>query len=181
MNSHNKPAQKAIHANNQPTEVAFHSAPGLSNSLQAVGFEMDVAQLSRGRLEGASGWVVQGICRFYPARPINTCWFRGNRRPGVMPLSLNTTDQQPLVRGKETQPSSLHSFQTSLSDAFVQLPVEDHIQVALIYLTRFEQLATATGDHQMLEVIHRSNTANLHPQRFDEMSTLIQAQLMGGG
>ncbi len=53
MNSHNKPAQKAIHANNQPMEVAFHSAPGLSKSLQAVGFEMDVAQLSRGRLKGS--------------------------------------------------------------------------------------------------------------------------------
>ena len=53
MNSHNKPEKKAIHANNQPMEVAFHSAPGLSTSLQAVGFEMDVAQLSRGRLEGS--------------------------------------------------------------------------------------------------------------------------------
>ena len=36
-------------------EVAFHSAPGLSTSLRAVGFEMDVAQLSRGRLEGSIG------------------------------------------------------------------------------------------------------------------------------
>ena len=76
MNSHNKPAQKAIHANNQPMEVAFHSAPGLSNSLQAVGFEMDVAQLSRGRLKGSSGWVVHGSCRFYPSRPIKICCFR---------------------------------------------------------------------------------------------------------
>ena len=50
----------------------------------------------------------------------------------------------------------------------------------LISQTRFEQLATATGDHQTLEVIHRSNSANLHPQRFDEISALIQAQLMGG-
>ena len=47
-----KPAQKAIQANDRPMEVAFHSAPGLSNSLQAVGFEMDVAQVSLGRLEG---------------------------------------------------------------------------------------------------------------------------------
>ena len=30
-------------------------------------------------------------------------------------------------------------------------------------------------------MIHRSNSANLHPQRFDEISTLIQAQLIGGG
>ena len=52
MNSHNKPEKKAIHANNQLMEVAFHSAPGLSTSLQAVGFEMDFAQLSWGRLEG---------------------------------------------------------------------------------------------------------------------------------
>ncbi|WP_392346999.1 hypothetical protein [Parasynechococcus sp.] len=86
-----------------------------------------------------------------------------------------------MVRGKETQPGSLHGFQTSLSDAFVQLPAGAHIQVELVSQTRFEQLATATGDHQTLEVIQRSNFANLHTQRFDEISALIQAQLMGGG
>ncbi len=55
--------------------------------------------------------------------------------------------------------------------------------MALASQTRFEQLATATatGDHQALEVIHRSNSAHLHPQRFDEISNLIQAQLMGAG
>ena len=53
MNSHNKPEKKAIHANNQPMEVAFHSLPGLSTSLKAVGFEMDAGQLSRGPLEGS--------------------------------------------------------------------------------------------------------------------------------
>ena len=156
-------------------EVAFHSALGLSNSL------MDVAQLSRGQLEGSFRL---GGSRQLAVLSIQTnqdLMLQGNRRPGVMPLSLNTNDQQPLVRGKETQPGSLHGFQTNLSDAFVQLPAGAHIQVALISQTRFEQLATATGDHQTLEVIHRSYTANLHPQRFDEISTLIQAQLMGGG
>ena len=119
-------------------EVAFHSAPGLSNSLQAVGFEMDAAQLSRGALQGTF-------------------------RLGVLPISLNTTDQQPVVRGKETQPGSLHGFHAGLSDSFVQLPAGAHIQVALVSQTRFEQLATATGDHQTLEVIQRANSANLHP------------------
>ena len=85
MNSHNKPAQKAIHANNQPLEVAFHSAPGLNKSLQAVGFEMDVAQLSRGRLKGACSWVVHGSCRFYPSRPIKTCFFRATDALGCCP------------------------------------------------------------------------------------------------
>ena len=181
MNSHNKPAQKAIHANNQPLEVAFHSAPGLSKSLQAVGFEMDVAQLSRGRLKGS---LQLGGSRQLPVLSIQTnqdLLLQGNRRPGVLPLSLNTTDQLPVVRGKETQRCSLHGFHAGLSDAFVQLPAGAHIQVALVSQTRFEQLATATGDHQTLEVIHRSNSANLHPQRFAEISSLIQAQLMGGG
>ena len=117
MNSHNKPALKAIHANNQPMEVAFHSAPGISNSLQAVGFEIDVAQLSRGRLEGS--WL--GGSRQLPFLSIQTnqeLLLQGNRRPGVMPLSLNTTDQQPLIRWKETQPSYLHGFQAGLSDVF---------------------------------------------------------------
>ena len=30
-------------------------------------------------------------------------------------------------------------------------------------------------------MIQRSNSANLHPKRFQEISTLIQAQLMGRG
>ena len=97
MNSHNKPAQKAIHANNQPMEVAFHSAPCLSKSLQAVGFEMDVAQVSRGRLEGTFRL---GGSQQLPVLSIQTnqdLLLQGNRRPGVMPLSLNTTDQQPVV------------------------------------------------------------------------------------
>ena len=75
MNSHNKPAQKAIHAKNQSMEVAFHSAPGLSKSQLAVGFEMDVAQLSRGS-KGASGWVIHGSCPCCQSRPIKTCCFR---------------------------------------------------------------------------------------------------------
>ena len=94
---------------------------------------------------------------------------------------MNTADQQPVVRGKETQPGSLHGFHAGLSDAFVQLPAGTDIRVALVSQTRFEELATAKGDHQALEVIHRSNSDNLHPRRFEEISTLIQAQLMGGG
>ena len=112
-----------------------------------MGFEMDVAQLSRGRLKGSFRL---GGSQQLPVLSIHTnqdLLLQGNRRPGVMPLSLNTNDQQPLVRGKETQPGSLHGFQTNLSDAFVQLPAGAHIQVALIPQTRFEQLATATGDH----------------------------------
>ena len=93
MNSHNKPAQKAIHANNQPLEVAFHSAPGLNKSLQAVGFEMDVAQLSRGRLKGS---LQLGGSRQLPVVSIQTnqdLLLLGNRRPGVLPLSSPEVQQ----------------------------------------------------------------------------------------
>ena len=144
-------------------KVAFHSAPGFSNSLQAMGFEMDVGQLSRGRFRGSFRL---GGSRQLPVLSIQTnqdLLLQGNRRPGVLPLSLNTTDQLPVVRGKEIQRCSLHGFHADLSDAFVQLPAGAHIQVALVSQARFEQLATATGDHQTLEVIHRSNSANRQP------------------
>jgi AraC family ethanolamine operon transcriptional activator len=97
----------------------------------------------------------------------------------MLPISLNTTDQQPVVRGEETHPGSLHGFHAGLTDTFFLLPSGAHIQVALVSQTRLEQLATTTGDHQVLEVIHGSNSANLHPQRFQEISALIQDQLMG--
>ena len=118
MNSHNKPGFRAISANNQPVEVAFHSAPGLSNSLQAVGFEMDVAQLSRGRLKGSFRL---GGSRQLPVLSIQTnqdLLLQGNRRPGVLPLCLNTTDEHPVVRGEEIKPCSLHGFHAGLSDVF---------------------------------------------------------------
>ena len=86
-------------------EFAFHSPQGLSNSLQAVGFEIDFAQLSRGRLEGSFRL---GGSRQLPILSIQTnrdLLLQCNRRYGVLPLSLNTNDQKPLVRGKETQPS----------------------------------------------------------------------------
>ena len=63
-------------------EVAFHSAPGLSNSLQAVGFEMDVAQLSRGRLKGSFRL---GGSRQLPVLSIQTCFFRATDALGCCP------------------------------------------------------------------------------------------------
>jgi len=66
-------------------EVAFHSALGLSTSLRTVGFEMDVAQLSRGRLKGTFRL---GGSRQLPVVSIQTnqdLLLQGNRRPGVMP------------------------------------------------------------------------------------------------
>jgi AraC family ethanolamine operon transcriptional activator len=160
-------------------KLDFNSAPILSATLKAVGFEMDVAQLSRGPLEG----IFQlGGSRRLPVFSIQTnqdLVLHGNRRPGVLPLSLNTSDQNPVVRGEETQQGSLHGFHASLSDAFVQLPAGAHIQVALVSQTRFEQLACSTGEHQVLDLIQGSNSANLSPQRFAQISALIQAQLMG--
>ena len=160
-------------------KLDFNSARGLSATLQTLGFEMDVAQLSQAALDGVFHL---GGSRQLPVLSIQTnqdLVLHGNRRPGMLPISLNTTDQQPVVRGEETHPGSLHGFHAGLTDTFFLLPSGAHIQVALVSQTRIEQLATTTGDHQVLEVIHGSNSANLHPQRFQEISALIQDQLMG--
>ena len=91
-------------------EVGFHSAPGLSATLKALGFDMDVAQLSQGALHGRFRL---GGSRQLPVFSIQTnqdLVLHGNRRPGVLPISLNTTDQLPVVRGKEIQRSSRMVF-----------------------------------------------------------------------
>ncbi|QNJ02703.1 helix-turn-helix transcriptional regulator [Synechococcus sp. PROS-U-1] len=160
-------------------KLDFNSARGLSATLRTLGFEMDVAQLSQGALNGVFRL---GGSRQLPVFSIQTnqdLVLHGNRRPGVLPISLNTSDQNPVVRGEETQQGSLHGFHASLSDTFVQLPAGAHIQVALVSQTRFEQLACSTGEHQVLDLIQGSNSANLSPQRFAQISALIQAQLMG--
>ena len=99
MNSHNKPAQKAIHANNQHLEVAFHSAPGLSKSLQAVGFEMDGAQLSRGRLKGSFQLGGSRQLQFLSIQTNQDLLLKGNRTrrwflPGHMPGTPDTTEPE---------------------------------------------------------------------------------------
>ena len=99
---------------------------------------------------------------------------QGNWRPGMLPISLNTSDQQPVVRGEEAHPGSLHGFHAGLKDTFCLLPSGAHIQVTLVSQTRFEQLATTTCDHQTLEVVHGSNSANPHSQRFQEISAFIR-------
>ena len=43
--------------------------------------------------KGRSGWVVHGSCRFYPSRPIKTCFFRATDDLGVMPLSSPEVQQ----------------------------------------------------------------------------------------
>ena len=160
-------------------KLDFNSARGLGATLRTLGFEMDVAQLSQGALDGVFHL---GGSRQLPVLSIQTnqdLVLHGNRRPGMLPISLNTTDQQPVVRGEETHPGSLHGFHAGLNDTFFLLPAGAHIHVTVVSQTRLEQLATTTGDHQVLEVIHGSNSANLHPQRFQEISALIQDQLMG--
>ena len=62
----------------------------------------------------------------------------------MLPLSLNTTDQLPVVRGRETNPGSLHGFQGGLSETLFQLSAGAHSQAALVSQTRFKQLATAS-------------------------------------
>ena len=160
-------------------KLDLNSARGFGATLRTLGLEMDVAQLSQGALNGVFHL---GGSRQLPVLSIQTnqdLVLHGNRRPGMLPISLNTTDQQPVVRGEETDPGSLHGFHAGLKDTFFLLPSGAHIQVALVSQIRLEQLATTTGDHQVLEVIHGSNSANLHPQRFQEISALIQDQLMG--
>ena len=99
-------------------EVVFHSAPELSATLQRLGFELDVAQLSQGALCGVFRL---GGTQQLPVFSIQTnqeLLVHGNRRRGVLPLCLNTTDQQPVVRGEEIKPGSLHGFHAGLSDVF---------------------------------------------------------------
>ena len=56
-------------------EVVFHSAPVLSSTLQRLGFELDVAQLSQGALHGVFRLGGHSSCRFSQYRPIKNYWF----------------------------------------------------------------------------------------------------------
>ena len=93
MNSHNKPVQKEIRPNNQRVEVAFHPAPGLGETLQAVDIEMDVSQFGRGALQGTFRLDGSLQLPFLTIKTNQDLVLHGNRLPGVTPLSLNIIHQ----------------------------------------------------------------------------------------
>ena len=155
-------------------KMDFHSASDLSEILAGVGFRMDISQLSPGALNGSIAIGGSSATPILSIQTDRTLLFRGDRRAGKLPFSLNTTTAHPVVRGEASQPASLHGFQANLSDAFFQMPAGAHIKVALVCQARLERLVTAGSHHGVLELIERSNTAQLNPSGFQQLVELIQ-------
>ena len=92
-------------------EVAFHSALGLSATLERVGFVMDAAQLSHGTLHGV---VRLGGSKQLPVLSIQTnqdLVLHGNRSPVVLPLSSPEV-QQAIGSYTVQSIASHHGFQS---------------------------------------------------------------------
>ena len=88
----------------------FYSAATLRSLLGAIGYYLEISQLSSGALEGR---FQLGGSRLVPVISITTnqsLVFEGDRRTGWLPFCINTSGDAPLVRGNEVPQRSIHCF-----------------------------------------------------------------------
>ena len=102
--------------------------------------------------------------------------FEGDRRASWLAFCINTRGDSPLVRGTEVPPRSMHGFCTDLKDAFFQLHAGSHLQIALVSQDRIENLALASHQHQVLDLIAGTNSARLPAERFDRLAKMVLPQ-----
>ena len=110
MNSHNKPCAMARYPNNGPMDQWFYSAATLKVLFAAIGYDLEISQLSPGALKGR---FQLGGSRLVPVISITTnqsLVFEGDRRAGLLPFCINTSGDAPLVRGNEVPQRSIHGF-----------------------------------------------------------------------
>lgn len=101
---------------------------------------------------------------------------QGDRRPGVLPFSINVRGDHPLVRGQEVHQHSIHGFQTNLTDSYVVLQPGCEIQVAMVSKQRLQQLALATNELRALDRITSVNSAAITEQQFHQLVALTRPQ-----
>jgi len=157
-------------------DQCFDSAAGLRSLLAAIGYGMSITQLSQGELRGQ---FQLGGSRLVPVLSITTnqvLLFEGDRKAGWLPFSINSQGEMPLVRGRAVPRNSLHGFCSDLQDAFFQVQPGSHLQIALVSRERIEQLALAADEHRVLELISRTNSACLPPERLARFARLLQPQ-----
>ena len=79
----------------------FYSAATLRSLFEAIGYDLEISQLSPGALEGRFHL---GGSRLVPVISITTnqsLVFEGDRRAGWLAFCINTSGDSPLVRGTE--------------------------------------------------------------------------------
>lgn len=155
----------------------FYSAATLRSLFEAIGYDLEISQLSPGALEGRFHL---GGSRLVPVISITTnqtLVFEGDRKAGWLAFCINTSGDSPLVRGTEVPQRSMHGFCTDLKDAFFQLHAGSHLQIALVSQDRIEHLALASHQHQVLDLIASTNSARLPAERFDRLAKMVLPQI----
>ena len=157
-------------------DLKFASSGQLSGIFKSLGFGFEISQLSAGPLQGEFRLTGSAVLPLLSITTNRMLVCQGDRRPGVLPFSINVQGEHPLVRGEEVPQHSIHGFQSTLRDSYFVLNPGCEIQVAMVSRQRLERLALATNEERALDRIHGVNSAALSEPQFQRLVELTKPQ-----
>ena len=99
-------------------DLNFASSGQLSGIFKSLGFGFEISQLSAGPLQGEFRLTGSAVLPLLSITTKRMLVCQGDRRPGVLPFSINVQGEHPLVRGEEVPQHSIHGFQSTLRDSY---------------------------------------------------------------
>ena len=101
---------------------------------------------------------------------------QGDRRPGVLPFSINVRGEHPVGRVETVSTHSIHGFQTNLTDSYFMLQPGYEIQVAMVSKHLLQKPALGTNELRALDRITSVNSAAITDQQFHQIVALTRPQ-----
>ena len=80
-------------------ELSYQSSGELAGIFKSLGFGFEVSQLSPGPLQGRFHLAGSAVLPLLSITTNRMLVAQGDRRPGVLPFSINVRGEHPIVRG----------------------------------------------------------------------------------
>ena len=143
----------------------------LQELLKAIGFQIQVVQITPGPLHGtlradrACGGLLLQVTT-------NQCLcFQGDRDQNWLAIALEQTDNLELhrVRGEALGRCSIQGFNRNLTDSFWQVSPHSHSSILVLPLQRVVDLITLDPNSRLQDVIDSANIMQLAPEHFQAL------------
>ena len=159
--------------------TSFNSASELAAAMLRLGKEFDIHQLSSGPLQGHFSVVHLDDLSLFSIQTNQLLLFNGDRGKDCTSFSLeisgNYTDHR--IHSETISPYSLHGFKPDLSESHFQLTAGSTSVFAVTSSKKFNTFVERCGHDSLLEILHNSNSLQLHPDSFAAISKHFSWQL----
>ena len=153
----------------------FRSAGMLEALFQRFGFQMKVAQITRGPLRGqlCATRSAGGLLLQLTTNQCLSC--SGNRNQRWLAIALEQTNNLEMhrLRGEPVQPCSVQGFNRNLTESIWQVSAHSHLSLLVVPLQRILDLIALDPSTTLQGVIDTSNVVTFQPRHFQTLKTFL--------